>query len=348
MKDIKNLTFEELKTYFILQDEPEYRANEIFRAIYINKVKEFKEITTLPKSLREKLSNEFYIRGFKKVSTLGDTNKTQKFLFELKDKRLIETVLIKENTKKGKFRNTLCVSSQVGCAMGCKFCATGKMGFIRNLSAGEIIEQLLYIEDAEKIQNIVFMGMGEPLANYENVKKAIEIISDPRGRALGRRKIVVSTSGIIDKIYKLTNELKSVRLAVSLHSAFQEKRNFLMPGLKIYKIEDLMQAISYYTQKTGNTVTIEYLLIKDLNDGEEDAKQLIKLLRKIKFVKVNLIHYNPVPFADFESSKKEKLFFGILKRAGINTTIRFSKGSEISAACGQLATKESPINLNNL
>ncbi len=339
MKDIKNFTLKELKDYFLSLNQPSYRANEIFEAIYVQKKKGFSSISTLPKKLREGLSKDFYIRTFKLISVLGKED-TQKFLFELRDGSLIETVLIKDKNRKGKIRNTLCLSSQVGCAMNCRFCATGRMGFSRNLSAGEIVEQLLSVEDKIRITNIVFMGMGEPLANYDSLKKSIEIISEKTGRGFGRRKIVISTSGIIPNIYKLTNELTSVKLAISLHSAIQKKRDFLMPGLKQYKIENLISSIQYYTKKTGNTVTIEYLMIKDFNDSEKDAKALIKLLNRIKFVKVNLIHFNAVPFSNFQPSDKEEDFLKLLKRNGINATIRYSKGTEISAACGQLATNK--------
>ncbi len=340
-KDIKNLSLKEMETYFKSIGEPSYRSIEVFKAIYVQKIKEFNAITTLPKDLREKLSKEFYIRSFKQISTIGEKGEeTLKFLFKLADNKLIETVLIKEQTRRGKTRNTLCISSQVGCGMGCKFCATGNMGLIRNLTTGEIIEQLLYIEDFSRVNNIVFMGMGEPLANYENVKKAIKIISDKNGRAMGGRKIVISTSGIIPYIYKLPMELKSVKLAVSLHTAKQEKRDFLMPGLKTYKLKELIKSLSYYTKNTGNTVTIEYLLIKNINDTKEDLYSLINLLKKIKFVKVNLIHYNPVPYSNFKPSDKEKEFFKTLKNNKINVTIRYSKGTKISAACGQLAIKK--------
>lgn len=337
-KDIKNLSLEELKEYFEGIGEKPYRAKEIFRAIYKNKIFDFHDITTLPKTLREKLDSQFFITSSKIVSKQKSSDNSIKFLIKFPDNSLVETVLIKDSAR-GKTRNTLCLSSQVGCAMKCKFCATGQMGFTRNLTAGEIIEQFLLVEkEAGKINNIVFMGMGEPLANYENVKKAIEIITDSNGRGLGKRKIVISTSGIIDKIYRLTDEIKSVKLAISLHAATQEKRDFLMPGLRKYKISDLLEALKYYNRKTGNTITIEYLLIKDINDDYKDAKDLIKLLRNLKFVKVNLIHFNQVPHIDFKPSNREKIFAEILRKNGITVTIRHSKGEEISAACGQLAT----------
>ena len=337
-KDIKSFSFEELKAYLIEIGEKPYRAEEIFRAIYKNKTFNFHGITTLPRSLREKLDNEFFITSSKIISKQKSSDNSTKYLIKLSDGSLVETVLIKDSAR-GKTRNTLCLSSQVGCAMKCKFCATGQMGFIRNLTVGEILEQFLLVEKiAGKINNIVFMGMGEPLSNYENVKKAIEIISDSKGRGLGKRKIVISTSGIIDKIYKLTDEIKSVKLAISLHAATQEKRNYLMPGLRKYKISELFEALKYYNRKTGNTITIEYLLIKDVNDDYKDAKDLIKLLKNLKFVKVNLIHFNQVAHIDFKPSNREKVFAEVLRKNGITVTIRHSKGEEISAACGQLAT----------
>ncbi len=339
MKDIKDLSFIEANELFTKYGEQPFRAKELFRAIYKNKIKEFANITTFPIYLRMSLSNDFYIRSFHLASEITSKDGTEKFLFKLRDKSLIETVLIKEKNKNGKARNTACISTQVGCPMRCKFCATGEMGFKRNLTTGEIVEQFLTLEDKLPVQNIVFMGMGEPLINYANTKKAIEIISNSYGRALGRRKITLSTSGIIDKIYRLTDEIKSIKLAVSLHSAIQEKRNFLMPGLKDQPLDALNKALNYYSKKTGNTITIEYLLINDINDTTKDLIELIRFARKIKFVKVNLIHFNTVPFIDFSASKKEENFLSNLLKSGIRATLRKSKGTEISAACGQLATK---------
>ncbi len=337
-KDIKDFSLNELKQYFIETGEKPYRAEEIFRAIYKNKILNFQDITTLPKTLREELDNQFLITSSKIISKQKSSDNSIKYLIKLLDGSLVETVLIKDNAR-NKARSTLCLSSQVGCAMKCKFCATGQMGFIRNLTVGEILEQFLQVEKlAGKINNIVFMGMGEPLANYKNVKKAIEIITDSKGRGLGKRKIVISTSGIIDKIYKLTDEIKSVRLAISLHAATQEKRDYLMPGLRKYKIPELFEALKYYNHKTGNTITIEYLLIKDVNDDYEDARNLIKLIKNLKFAKVNLIHFNRVAHIDFKPSNREKIFAEIPRKNGITVTIRHSKGEEVAAACGQLAT----------
>jgi 23S rRNA (adenine2503-C2)-methyltransferase len=214
------------------------------------------------------------------------------------------------------------------------------MGLIRNLKASEIIEQFLIVDNETKINNVVFMGMGEPLLNYENVKKAIDIISDGQSIGFGKRRITISTSGIIDKIYKLTNEIKTVNLAISLHSAIQSKRNIIMPGLAHETVEKLLESLKYYTRETGNTVTIEYLLIKDFNDSTNDAEKLIKFIKQIKFVKVNLMNFNKVPFADLEPSEKPLELEKYLLNRGIRTTLRKSKGFEISAACGQLVTKD--------
>ncbi len=338
-KDIKDLNLDELKQYFLSINEPEYRANELFHAVYKEKKENFHDITTLPKSLRKTLSNTFYIYSFKIISKYESKDGSIKYLFQLSDKSLVETVFMHESNQYGKMRNTLCISSSIGCPLGCKFCATGQMGLLRNMTSGEIIEQFMQIDKITKINNVVFMGMGEPLLNYDNVKKAIEIISDGNGRALGKRKIVVSTSGIPGKIYQLTDQISSVRLAISLHAGEQSKRDFLMPGLKDHTLTELRKAINYYTRKTGNTITIEYLLLKEVNDTISDVKSLVDFLKKLKFVKVNLIRYNPVPHVKFKVSKKEIMFLRFLQENGIRATLRKSKGPDISAACGQLATK---------
>ena len=343
MKDIKELSLKELQGFFVSIGEKEYRAKEVLHAVYKEREKDFESIFTLPKKLRTELNKNFYIYAFKKASEIVSEDKTKKYLFELSDGTLIETVLIRQVNKFGKETNTLCVSTQVGCSLGCKFCATGQMGLIRNLKASEIIEQFLIVDNEAKISNVVFMGMGEPLLNYENVKKAIDIISDDQSIGFGKRRITISTSGIIDKIYKLTNEMKTVNLAVSLHSAVQSKRNKIMPGLAHEIVEKLLESLKYYTRETGNTVTIEYLLIKDFNDSTNDAEKLIKFIKQIRFVKVNLMNFNKVPFADLEPSKKSIEFEKYLLNRGIRTTLRKSKGFEISAACGQLATKDQTL-----
>ena len=341
MKDIKEFNLNELKGFFISTGEQEYRAKEVFHAIYKERKKNFESISTLPKALRTNLTRNFYVYSFKKVSEIVSKDKTKKYLFKLNDALLIETVLIKQINKFDKETDTLCISTQVGCSLGCKFCATGQMGLIRNLKTSEIIEQFLTVDNETKINNVVFMGMGEPLLNYDNVKKSIDIISDENGIGLGRRRITLSTAGIIDKIYSLTDEIKSINLAVSLHSAIQNKRNEIMPGLMHENLQKLLKSLQYYSTKTGNTVTIEYLLIKNFNDSMFDAEKLFQFVKQIKFVKVNLMNFNKVPFADLEPSKKSIEFEKYLLNKGIRTTLRKSKGFEISAACGQLATKPS-------
>ncbi len=341
MKDIKEFNLNELKGFFISTGEQEYRAKEVFHAIYKERKKNFESISTLPKALRTNLTRNFYVYSFKKVSEIVSKDKTKKYLFKLNDALLIETVLIKQINKFDKETDTLCISTQVGCSLGCKFCATGQMGLIRNLKTSEIIEQFLTVDNETKINNVVFMGMGEPLLNYDNVKKSIDIISDENGIGLGRRRITLSSAGIIDKIYSLTDEIKSINLAVSLHSAIQNKRNEIMPGLMHENLQKLLKSLQYYSTKTGNTVTIEYLLIKNFNDSMFDAEKLFQFVKQIKFVKVNLMNFNKVPFAGLELSKKSIEFEKYLLNKGIRTTLRKSKGFEISAACGQLATKPS-------
>jgi 23S rRNA (adenine2503-C2)-methyltransferase len=340
MKDIKNFDLQELQGYMLSIGEKAYRAKEIFQAIYKEHIKNFANITTLPRELRERLSEEFYIYVLKEDSQINSSDGTTKYLFKLKDNFLIETVLIKETNKFGRKRNTVCVSTQVGCSLGCKFCATGQMGLSRNLYAGEIVEQFMMVDNVNPINNIVFMGMGEPLLNYDNVKKSISILIDKDGRAFGKRKITISTSGIIEKIYKLSDELKAVNLALSLHAADQSKRNELMPNVEENPMDKLSETLNYYYEKTGNTITLEYLLIKDFNDKKEDAKKLVKFISNLKSAKVNLIHYNTVPFVKFEPSKSEIEFQKFLLDKNIRATLRRSKGTEISAACGQLATKK--------
>jgi len=338
---VKNLTRKELMGFFAALNESGYRADLVFKAIYRDKIEKFSDITTLSKALRERLDKIFYINSFKEIARDTSEDEATKFVFSLTDGRLIESVAIKNRNKSGKVWYTACLSTQVGCALGCLFCATGRMGFIRNLEAGEIVEQLLQIEHTFPISNIVLMGMGEPFLNYENMKKAIEILTDAKGRALGKRKITISTAGIIPFIYKLTEEMPSVGLAISLHSAIQSKRDALMPGVKNEPLSKLKEALVQYTEKTGNTVTLEYLLIDGINDTTKDAKALINFTKGIKFLKVNLIRYNRIPGVHFEPSKRETQFQKELLNAHIRATVRVSKGTGISAACGQLATEES-------
>ncbi len=340
MKDIKGLSPKELEGLLTSLGEPKYRARELFQAIYQQGVLDFNAITTFPIKLREQLSKSFFIYTFEKVSEIYSEDGTKKFLYKLQDGSLIESVFMKNVNKFGKTRITACLSTQVGCPLACTFCATGKMGFTRNLEKGEIVEQLLQLDRYEHVNNVVFMGMGEPLLNYENLKKSIEIISDENGRNLGKRKISISTSGIIDKIYRLTDEIQTVKIAISLHSAIQNKRDILMPKLKEFTLENLKKSLKYYTEKTGNTVTLEYILIKGINDSEKDINALVEFANGIKFIKVNIIHYNNIEGAGYSASDKELWFEKQLLNKGLRATLRVSKGEKIRAACGQLSTRK--------
>lgn len=338
MKHIKDFSLKELEEYVAGSGQPKYRAKEIFSGIYKEKRKNFSEITTLPKEYRKELAEQFNISTFEKLSEIKSTDETTKYVFKLKDNSLIESVLIREENKYRRKMSTLCISTQVGCPLGCKFCATGRMGFKRNLATSEIIEQSLVVEEETPLSNIVYMGMGEPLLNYENTKKSVEILSDIHGRNFGRRRITISTAGIVDKIYRLSDEIKSVTLAISLHTASQAKRNELMPGLSRFPIRELLKALKYYVRTTGNTITIEYLLINNFNDSKEDADNLIEFAKEIKFVKINLISLNELPFMNYRKSTRESEFEKYLLNKNLRATLRKSKGTDISAACGQLAT----------
>lgn len=340
MKDIKDLSLKELERLLTSLGEPKYRARELFQAIYQQGIFDFNAITTFPTKLREQLSKSFFIYSFEKISEIHSEDSTKKFLYKLQDGNLIESVFMKSANKFGKTRITACLSTQVGCPLACTFCATGRMGFVRNLEIGEIVEQLLQLDRYEHVNNIVFMGMGEPLLNYENLKKSIEIISDQNGRNLGKRKISISTSGIIDKIYRLTDEVQTVKIAISLHSAIQNKRDILMPKLKKFTLEELKKSLKYFTEKTGNTVTLEYVLIKGVNDSEKDINALVDFTNGIRFIKVNIIHYNNVEGVDYSASEKELWFEKQLLDRGLRATLRISKGEKIRAACGQLSIRK--------
>jgi 23S rRNA (adenine2503-C2)-methyltransferase len=328
---------DEINHYIQTMGMAPYRALQLMKGIYVQKLSDISELTTLPKSQRDTLNNETSLRSFKSLKAIkSDDDGTTKFLWSLNDGLKIESVIIYE----GK-RVTFCISSQVGCALDCKFCATGKMGFLRNLSCGEIIEQvLLMIEKSEKPPtNIVYMGMGEPLLNLRNVIKAGYILSDPEGLAFSRKKITISTSGIAPAIRKLADMNAPFSLAISLNAVFEEKRRELMPVSENYPLDILMNNIRYYVSISGKRVTFEYILIDGINDTKNDADQLINLTRKLP-CKINLIpcnsedpKYRPTP------DDKAKWFADYLHDRGRTSTVRLRKGWEIKAACGQLYAK---------
>ncbi|MBQ9297474.1 MAG: 23S rRNA (adenine(2503)-C(2))-methyltransferase RlmN [Clostridia bacterium] len=334
-KNIKDYNLEELKQEFVSISEKPYRAEQVFKWIYEYNVTSFEEMTNLSKELREKLNENYTLKNFSILKKLESKDGTKKYLFDIQDDgNAIETVLMEY-----KYGKTLCVSSQIGCRMGCKFCASTGIPFIRGLTSGEIVEQVLAVQRDEnvRISNIVFMGIGEPLDNYDNVVKAIRILNHPKGLAIGARHISVSTSGIVPKIYDLAKEQIQCTLSVSLHCPNDEKRSELMPVNKIYNIEELIKACKFYIEETGRRVSFEYALAKDNNDNLEDAKELIKLIRGMN-CHVNLIPINKIENGKFIKSTNENIikFRDYLNEHGIVATIRRELGSDIDAACGQL------------
>jgi 23S rRNA (adenine2503-C2)-methyltransferase len=342
--NIKGLTIAELQDYLGSFNLPKFRAVQIFEWLYQQKVCDWEEMTNLPKSLRQFFSEQGVSLG---CLTLADQasspDHTVKYLFELDDHQSVESVFIPETD-----RNTVCFSTQAGCGMGCIFCATGQTGLIRNLSAAEIIDQVLSVSRITglAINNLVAMGQGEPLANYEALLKAIRIINDPQGMGMGARHITISTCGLIPKIYQLAGESLQVNLAISLHAADDELRNQLMPINNTYPLKELFRACRDYTTETGRRLTFEYALIKDVNDRDMDLRKLVERFAELgerfrALYHINLIPYNPIPGSGFERSGPQRVrdFAASLNRAGIETTIRKERGSNLAAACGQLQGK---------
>ena len=320
----------------ILVNEPSFRFKQVEKAIYADFIEDWDNITNLPKKTREELAKNCRLGVQAELFTTK--NKTQKVVITLNDGEKIESVLLRHKDD----RNTVCVSSQVGCAMGCEFCATGTMGLKRNLEVSEIVEQVLYFARILKkegsvkgITNIVFMGMGEPFLNYENVIKSIKILNDKNKFNIGARKISISTSGIIDGIKKLAKEDLQVNLAISLHATNDDLRTSLMRVNKKNPLGRLFEAIDYYIEKTSRKVMFEYVLIKDVNDQDVHARELAGLMNKHLYI-VNLIQYNPT--GKFKASDKKNIakFKSILGGAGVEVTERYGFGQDISAACGQL------------
>jgi 23S rRNA (adenine2503-C2)-methyltransferase len=318
-----------------------YRAKQITDWIYKKRVSSFDLMTDVPNDLRTVLAAEFDTPKMEVVRVLGSKDTTRKFLFRLRDQNLIESVLIPASPAlygQPSDRRTICVSSQVGCAYGCKFCASGLEGFSRNLEAAEMVQQLIEIENqtGEEIDNVVFMGMGEPLANIQNLLRAIRIINAPWGLEIGARHITVSTSGLAPQIRELVNEPTQFRLALSLHGATDEVRSQIMPVNRRYPLKVLLEACDYYVAKKGR-LTFEYILIAGVNDTDEQSRELAKIARRLS-AKVNLIPYNTVEGLDWSrpSRARQEKFQSILRNAGVVATLRREKGHDIAAACGQL------------
>jgi 23S rRNA (adenine2503-C2)-methyltransferase len=346
--DIKSLQLEELRSLA----QPSYRAGQITDWLYKKRVNSFAEMTDLPQILRGKLAADFSFERIDVVRVLGSTDTTRKFLFRLSDGNLIEAVLIPASPAlygSPSDRRTICVSTQVGCAYGCKFCASGLDGWKRNLRANEIVNQIMAVEreSGDRIDNIVFMGMGEPLANYENVMRAIQIINAPWGISIGARHITISTSGLVPQIRKLAEQPLQIRLAVSLHGASDEVRSRIMPVNRKYNLSALLEACRYFSSRKKQRITFEYILIAGVNDSDEQARKLAKQAHALG-AKINLIPYNNVEGLNWNrpSPDRQKRFFALLRTAGVRATLRREKGDDIAAACGQLRLQTERIILN--
>ncbi len=337
MKNIKDYDLENLKEELKQMGEKPFRAEQIFKWLYDEKVETFDDMTNLSLELREKLKSNYTICNFNILKKQESKDGTIKYLLDVLDGNAIETVLMRYH-----HGNSICVSSQIGCKMGCKFCASTGIKFIRNLTSGEIVEQILRVEQdtKERISNVVFMGIGEPLDNYENVVNAVHIINNPKGLNIGARHISISTSGLVPKIYQLAEENIQCTLSISLHATTNEKRNQMMPINNTYPIEELLQACKDYIAKTNRRISFEYALAKDNNDNLEDAKQLSKLLKGM-LCHVNLIPINKIENGKYDKSSNENImkFRDYLNEHGIVATIRRELGTDIDAACGQLRRK---------
>ena len=337
MRSIYGLTISELEEFLVSINEKKYRASQIMDWLYIKRVDAFSKMTNLSQELILKLENNFFFDEVKIIKKQEDKD-VKKFLFQLPDENLVEAVLMNHD-----YGNSLCVSSQVGCNMGCKFCESGRLKKVRNLNASEMVLQILKVEEEinTRITHVVVMGIGEPFDNFDNLVHFIEIINYQKGINLGSRHITVSTCGIIPKIYEFSKLPYQVNLAISLHAPTNEIRNKIMPINKVYKIEELIKAIKDYLKTAKRRVTFEYIMLDNVNDSIDCARKLANLIRGMNAY-VNLIPYNETENILFKRTEKKKIleFYDILKKEKINVTIRREFGGKIDAACGQLRAKE--------
>ncbi|MFB7140063.1 MULTISPECIES: 23S rRNA (adenine(2503)-C(2))-methyltransferase RlmN [unclassified Bacillus (in: firmicutes)] len=338
---IYSLKVSDLEDWIKAQKQQVFRAKQIYNWLYVQRVESFEEMQNIPKELRVLLEENFTITTLKTLVKQTSSDGTMKFLFELHDGYSIETVLMRHN-----YGNSVCVTTQVGCRIGCTFCASTLGGLKRNLEAGEIVAQVLEVQRAideveERVSSIVVMGIGEPFDNYDGLMDFLRIVNSEKGLNIGARHITVSTSGIIPKIYNFADEGLQINFAISLHAPNSELRSKLMPINRAYKLPDLMDAVRYYVEKTGRRVTFEYGLFGGENDQVEHAEELSKLLKGVK-CHVNLIPVNYVPERNYVRTPKEQIFAfeKVLKNNNINVTIRREQGHDIDAACGQLRAKE--------
>lgn len=339
---IYDLTIDELTDYFINNNDKKYYATELFSWLYDKnkRITSFDEATNLKKETREKLKNDFVISNIE-IVTVESAKDVRKYLFKLNDNEHIEAVLMNHD-----YGNSLCISSQVGCNMGCKFCESGRRKKVRNLTTGEMVEQILKVEDESnlRISHVVIMGIGEPFDNYDNICNFIKIINHSKGLNIGARHITVSTCGLVPKILEFANFPYQVNLAISLHAPNDKLRKEIMPIAKAYPLKDLMNAIKIYLEKTNRRVTFEYIMLDGVNDSVDNALELVNLLKGINCY-VNLIPYNETEALQFKRSNPLTIakFYDILKKNNITVTIRREFGGTISAACGQLRSKKEDI-----
>ena len=333
--DIKSLNLKELTVFLQEMGEKAFRAKQIYQWIHEKHVDSFEEMTNISKKLIESLNEKAYLTSLKKEEVqISKLDGTRKYLFLLEDGNVIESVLMRY-----KHGNSVCISSQVGCRMGCRFCASTLDGLVRGLSAGEMLDQIYQIgkDIGERISNVVVMGTGEPLDNYDNLLKFIELLTDENGINISQRNLTVSTCGIVPKMRQLADEKLSITLALSLHASNQQKRLELMPVANKYEIGEVIDACKYYFEQTGRRITFEYSLVGGVNDKDEDARQLSQLIRGIN-CHVNLIPVNPIKERDYVQSNAKVIeaFKNKLEKAGINVTVRREMGRDIDGACGQL------------
>ncbi len=340
MKNIYNMTIEELEEYFLSIEEKKFKAIQTYSWLYEKRIKSFDEMSDMKKTVIEKLKNTFSLDRLKLIKVERDTL-VNKYLFELYDGSLVESVLMRHD-----YGTSICVSSQVGCNMGCKFCESGRLKKVRNLNTYEMVLQIFAVEEdiKERITHVVIMGIGEPFDNYLNVTNFIKVINHPKGLSIGSRHITVSTCGIVPKILEFADFPYQVNLAISLHAPNDEIRNKIMPINKVYKIKDIMDALKKYYKKTNRRITFEYILLDGINDSDENALELCAILKGLNCY-VNLIPYNETNNIQYKRSKNDRIlkFYDIIKKNNVGVTIRREFGSNISAACGQLRSKKEEL-----
>ena len=343
--DIRKMTLAEIQAWFELHKHPKFRAKQVFEWLWKKSATDFDQMTNISLDLRTQMKAHFAFRPLLPAESQKSSDRTIKTAFKLFDGQVVEGVLIPTHS-----RMTACISSQAGCSLTCKFCATGKMKLIRNLDAGEIYDQVAYIRKQSEenyaipLSNIVYMGMGEPLLNYKNVIESIEKITSPEGLGMSPQRITVSTAGISKMIRKLGDDEVKFNLALSLHAATDEKRSKIMPINESNSLDELADALLYFYNKTGTRPTLEYIIFKDFNDSFEDAAHLEKFVRRVP-TKVNIIEYNPIGEGEFQRADEAQVnqFVSYLEKKGVIVNVRRSRGKDIDAACGQLANKNKAV-----